>query len=93
LLLRARREWPRGGRAAEQRDELALSTPCEQTRLSAADRDCKRRHLRTRLMKGPMALAAGLPTIFQDREDVRPRACELPALPIRWDKHLKEKGK
>jgi hypothetical protein len=38
---------------------------------------CTRRHLRIK-MKELMALAAGLPTIFQDREGGR-RACELPA--------------
>jgi hypothetical protein len=38
---------------------------------------CTRRHLRIK-MKELMALAAGLPTIFQDREDVAAgKACEL----------------
>jgi hypothetical protein len=36
-----------------------------------------------------MALVAGLPTIFQDREDVQPDACDLPALPT---PHLVEMG-
>jgi hypothetical protein len=42
---------------------------------------CKWRRLRTySKMKELMALAAGLPTIFQDRRTLRP---ELPALPTR----------
>jgi hypothetical protein len=46
------------------RRELAASA-----RLSAK---CTRRHLRIK-MKELMAFAAGLPTIFQDREDMRPK--------------------
>jgi hypothetical protein len=43
----------------------------------SAERKCKQRHLRIK-MKELMALGAGLPTIFQNREDVRPEGLRLP---------------
>ena len=50
-------------------DELA-GHPCKQTWFSAADREMQAETFAHLLMKELMALAAGLPTIFQDREDV-----------------------
>ena len=51
---------------ASRRHELAVSPVQAGRWFSAANAKCKRRHLRTRRkMKELMALAAGLPTIFQ----------------------------